>query len=73
MRYETTELSETVRSMRYAAKTLRELAADERAVSMAEYAVLMTFLTLGTITVVSVLTDAINTFFRSTASDLGSM
>ena len=36
-------------------------------------AVLMTFLTLGTITVVGTLTDAINTFFRSTASDLGSM
>jgi Flp pilus assembly pilin Flp len=59
--------------MPYPAKTLRELAVDERAVSMAEYAVLMSFLTLGTITVVSALTDAISTFFRSTASDLGTM
>ena len=50
-----------------------ELVADERAVSMGEYALLMTFLTLGTITVVGTLTDAISTFFESTASDLGNM
>ena len=62
-----------VRRMRYPAKTLRKLAADEGAVSMAEYAVLMSFLTLGTITVVSALTDAINSFFRATASDIGAM
>ena len=52
---------------------LAELVSDERAVSMGEYALLMTFLTLGTISIVSALTDAINTFFHATASDLGDM
>jgi Flp pilus assembly pilin Flp len=50
-----------------------KLARDEHAVSMVEYALLMAFLTLGTITVFNSLTDAISTFFRSTASDLGAM
>ena len=72
-RYATIELTTTVRRMRYPAKLLMKLAVDEHAVSMAEYALLIAFLTLGTITVFNSLTDAINTFFRSTASDLSAM
>lgn len=54
-------------------KIVAELAVDERGVSIGEYALLMTFLTLGTISIVSALTNAISDFFRSTASDMGSM
>ncbi len=51
-------------------RTASYLTADERAVTTAEYAVLITFLTVGTIAVVSALGGTIGEFFQSTASDL---
>ena len=64
--------AETPTNMKTFLKTAKYLTADERAVTTAEYAVLMTFLTVGTIAVVSALGRTIGEFFESTASDLDS-
>ena len=59
--------------MNQLARFVDELWTDERAVSIPEFALLLSFLTLGTIAIVTTLTDAINAFFESTAEDMENM
>jgi len=51
----------------------RKLWHAEEAVSIPEYALLISFLTLGTIAIVTTLTDAIRNFFTDAGNELGSM
>ena len=50
-----------------------ELCRDDRGATMVDYAVLLTILTLTLIATVSQMSNALITFFNSTASAFGSM
>jgi len=59
--------------MRFVARYMPELWADESAVSIPEYAMLLSLLTLGTVAIVGTLTDAVRTFFSSAGDELEAM
>jgi len=59
--------------MNYLIRNARDLWRAEAAVSIPEYALLISFLTLGTIAIVTTLTNAIRDFFGDAGDTLGSM
>ena len=54
-------------------RVFRELRDDEQGATMVDYAVLLTILTLTLIATVTQMSNALITFFNSTASAFGSM
>jgi Flp pilus assembly pilin Flp len=54
-------------------RVFRELRDDERGATMVDYAVLLTILTLTLIATVTQMSNALITFFNTTASVMGAM